>query len=176
MSPCHPALLDNLRYLDQAADLLEVLTPEDFVHTHPPLYTSGIGPHLRHCMDHYELFTQGLSAGKVDYDLRPRRDLQQRDPEAMRRWIQEIREALLALGEADPQQEILVKMDGGSKMKNPWSRSSVLREFQFLISHTVHHFALIAMILKDQGHPVPSEFGVAPSTLRHLAEQAACAQ
>ena len=56
-----------------------------------------------------------------------------------------------------------------------WSRSTVRRELQFLLSHTIHHFALIGLLLHQQGIDPGPDFGVAPSTLRHWREQAPCA-
>jgi len=47
------------------------------------------------------------------------------------------------------------------------TRSSVRRELQFLQGHTVHHFALMATMLKFYGINVPRDFGIAPSTLVH---------
>ena len=45
--------------------------------------------------------------------------------------------------------------------------SSPARELQVLSSHTIHHFALIAMTLTALGVPIDPDFGVAPSTLRY---------
>ena len=56
----------------------------------------------------------------------------------------------------------------------PWSGSTVRRELDFLLSHTVHHYALIAMSLRLRGLPVPAELGVAPSTLEHWRRQGRC--
>ena len=47
--------------------------------------------------------------------------------------------------------------------------STLARETEFVHSHTVHHYALIAAKLKSVGIEVPDEFGVAPSTLRYWA-------
>jgi hypothetical protein len=38
---------------------------------------------------------------------------------------------------------------------------------QFLCSHTVHHFALIKLLLDGTGVDLAPEFGVAPSTLAY---------
>ena len=57
----------------------------------------------------------------------------------------------------------------------PWSTSSVERELQFLSSHTVHHYALIAVILRLNGVQPEEGFGVAPSTQRYWKESRACA-
>ena len=57
-----------------------------------------------------------------------------------------------------------------------WCRSSVLRELQFLLSHTNHHYALIALLLERQGLPAgsrPTGFGVAPTTLAHWNQSGA---
>jgi hypothetical protein len=51
--------------------------------------------------------------------------------------------------------------------------SSISRELQVLSSHTVHHFALIAMTLRMRGVELDSDFGMAPSTLRYLAAKTA---
>ena len=51
--------------------------------------------------------------------------------------------------------------------------SSISRELQVLSSHTVHHFALIAMTLRMHGVELDSDFGMAPSTLRYLSAKTA---
>jgi hypothetical protein len=53
-----------------------------------------------------------------------------------------------------------------------WSYSSIGRELQFLLSHTIHHYALIALALRLQGYEPSAEFGVAPSTLQYWRKAA----
>ena len=53
--------------------------------------------------------------------------------------------------------------------------SSIGRELQILSSHTIHHFALIAMTLRAMGYHVDRDFGMAPSTLRFNAALKAAA-
>jgi hypothetical protein len=48
-----------------------------------------------------------------------------------------------------------------------WYASSVAREIEFLHSHTVHHYAVIARLMPDSVKL--NKFGVAPSTLRFRA-------
>ena len=45
-----------------------------------------------------------------------------------------------------------------------------------LSSHTIHHFALIAMALRAHGVAVEAGFGMAPSTLSYQARRAASAE
>ena len=47
------------------------------------------------------------------------------------------------------------------------------RELAFVLSHTIHHNALIDVMARTLGVPVPDRFGYAPSTIAHL-EKAAC--
>ncbi|MEQ1765522.1 MAG: hypothetical protein ABL984_20505, partial [Pyrinomonadaceae bacterium] len=54
-----------------------------------------------------------------------------------------------------------------------WLPSSVAREVEFVHSHTVHHHALIAEKLARCGIKITTDFGVAPSTLKHWARKAA---
>ncbi|NIP97468.1 MAG: hypothetical protein GWO24_30170, partial [Akkermansiaceae bacterium] len=44
------------------------------------------------------------------------------------------------------------------------------RELQFLVSHTVHHFAMIGGICRALGVALEDDFGVAPSTIRHRVQ------
>ncbi len=53
--------------------------------------------------------------------------------------------------------------------------TTVGRELAFVLSHTIHHNALIGVMAAMLGVPVPDRFGYAPSTLVHL-EKRACAR
>jgi uncharacterized damage-inducible protein DinB len=44
------------------------------------------------------------------------------------------------------------------------ARSTLGREMLFVISHTIHHQALVAVLLSATGRGVPDAFGLAPST------------
>ena len=61
----------------------------------------------------------------------------------------------------------------GYAVSNHCVKKSVSRELQVLSSHTIHHFALIAMTLRLHGIEMDPDFGMAPSTLRYLASRAA---
>jgi len=160
---------ENIRFVRQGVELLGQLHDEMYVKTVAPYFSSGVGKHLRHYLDHYESFLAGLAAGKIDYDGR------QRDPrvETDRRYATEkmlsIISNLEALSEKKLANPILVKMNEVAENDRPsqWSNSTIGRELQFLMSHTVHHYALIALILKIQGFDCDKDFGVAPSTLQY---------
>ena len=58
-------------------------------------------------------------------------------------------------------------MDTGSDSDDQWAPSTIVRELQFLLSHTVHHFALISTMNSINNVATPENFGIAPSTLVH---------
>ncbi|MGC6565166.1 MAG: hypothetical protein ACON38_06080 [Akkermansiaceae bacterium] len=64
---------------------------------------------------------------------------------------------------------MLVNLDGGGEDEG-FQPSTAGRELQFLLSHTVHHFAMIGGICKCLEVSLEEGFGVAPSTLRHHKE------
>ena len=45
-------------------------------------------------------------------------------------------------------------------------QTSLGRELAFVVQHTIHHAALIAVLLDILGVRVPADFGYAPSTPR----------
>ena len=51
---------------------MDGLEDGSYVRAEPMFYNSTVGGHLRHCLDHYESFTAGVSAGRIDYDARCR--------------------------------------------------------------------------------------------------------
>ena len=57
-------------------------------------------------------------------------------------------------------------LDCGEDCGNP-SSSTLGRELQFLVSHTVHHFAIIGAICHRMDIELAPTFGIAPSTLKH---------
>jgi hypothetical protein len=169
---------DNISFLRQGVELLGRLTDEMYVNTVTPYFSSGVGKHIRHNLDHYESFLAGPATGKIDYDGR-QRDLR---VETDRRFAAEKMLSIISQLEALPTKKlddpIGVKMNevGEKSRQSPWSRSTVERELQFLLSHTVHHYALIAIILKIQGFACDEDFGVAPSTLQYQrSQEAKCA-
>ena len=164
-------ILDDItRTVQQAVELLRELPVSLYVKFDAPAYESTIGAHLRHNIDHYHSFIEGVSNGKVDYDHRNR---DQRLETDIKSSIAVLGSVIANLSEMAPESledRVLVRMDCGGDAV--WSQSSVRRELQFLLSHTVHHYAIIAMICRLNGHQPSADFGVAPSTLKfHDSQQ-----
>ncbi len=151
----------NTHLLDQAISLLRGLGSDEYTRPCAEVYSSTIGQHIRHCVEHYEEFLQALRQQReLDYEKRPRDLRVETDLREAANRLENIREAL---GDRMHCRELRV-WDNGSDTAAP---SSVSRELQFLLSHTVHHFALISVIARIAGRQVPRDFGVAPSTLKY---------
>jgi len=152
----------------QGKDLLDRLDQEEFSASHTIGNGASIGAHYRHCLDHFRQLFAGLENGAIDYDARTRDPILETDrlaalaaTEALREAVQELRK----LGAEDPL-EVRCSVSYGNEEAG--SASSTLgREMMFCISHAIHHYALIAILLRAAQRDVPEGFGVAPSTMHH---------
>ena len=150
--------------LAQAVKLIHSHSDADYTRVCHAVFSSSIGQHIRHCVEHYEEFLQAMTEHReLDYEKRPRDLSVESDPAEAVRRIEKIRESLqIHVVEC---RDILM-WDNGSLAP---ARSSISREMQFLLSHTVHHFALITVIASLGGLQIPRNFGIAPSTLKYRA-------
>ena len=151
----------NRRFLLQALHLLGEMDSATYTSPCAAAFSSSIGQHVRHCVEHYEEFLAALNNSReLNYDKRPRDLHVETDmSEAMSR-LRKIRDDLGSLpGNCQPLRIRDCEVDLASE-------SSVCREMQFLVSHTVHHFALISVIAGLSGLRTPEDFGIAPSTLK----------
>lgn len=163
---------ENVAYLRQGLSLLDRLGDAEFVCGPPGDRVGGVGPQLRHVIDYYRCFLRDVRSGRVDYDRR------ERDPESetcsvtAAERVRGLIDELQALEGVRLPETLEVKADRDPLLpeREQWARSSVRRELMFLASHTVHHFAIVAITLAGHDVPVGGGFGVAPSTLRHWQE------
>lgn len=168
------AIAQNLHFLGQGQTLLADIDPSLFRATDTDGQGGRIGAHFRHVIDFYRCFLDGIQSGRVNYDARQREPELEVEPGRAIEAMRQIAIDLERLTPADLGRILEAKADAADAA-NPtsWSASSVGRELIFLTSHTVHHFALIALLLRHNGYQPDASFGVAPSTLVHRAEVAA---
>lgn len=163
---------ESRRVLRQGIDLIESLDDDLYARSQEPVAASGIGGHIRHCIDHVQCLLDGLGDGRVDYDGRKRDERVETDRAYAARRLHEVLDALAEL-EGRDFGELDVKMDVPEGERPFWTRSSLERELQSMISHTVHHFALIGFLVRLNGAATTEDFGVALSTLAYWKEQRA---
>lgn len=166
-------LNSNIYFLKQGIDLLSSITDTLYTTNNGEYNKSGIGRHFRHIIEHYFSFINEDS-GQIDYDARERNLRLENDRLFMISSMENVINSLSKMLEIPERldQEVQVRSNEGSGEDNsPLSKSTLRRELQFLISHTVHHYALIGLILKTMGFNPDATFGVAPSTLRYEKEK-----
>lgn len=158
---------DNCDFLQQGIDLLERHGPESYVYADLQCFGSSIGSHMRHVLDHYNSLVDGIASGIVDYDDRERRTAVETK---LAEGLALARETIDRLGclDANLERKVEVIVSANTRGREAASHSTVGRELQFLASHTVHHYALIAIASRMQGIHPEDTFGIAPSTLKYL--------
>lgn len=161
----------NIQSLKSAEHILIGLNDEQYrAIIHP--YTANMGKHLRHITDHYQLFFDGLRKGCIDYDKRQREEIEENNRSAMILRLRQICAELQTLSDDTQQDQVLlISLAVDEDIEAPSVPSSLSRELVFLQSHTVHHYAIIAAILKLQNLDIDGDFGIAPSTLQYEHQQ-----
>lgn len=170
-------LEDNCRLLGQLEQLLLALEDTLYVDNESELFDSPVGVHVRHILDHYDCLLRGLPDRRIDYDDRAREPHIESQTESACQRLRDVREKLLGAGNGD--RELVVLQSSSDKPAAACMAlgSSLARELVFLHSHTVHHQASIAALLRLLGvsYLAPPNFGLAPATAQHQ-EIARCAR
>lgn len=163
---------ENIEALNQGLALIERLNDQNYSMRNPLLMLDGVGGHFRHCIEFYQNFLTGIESGRVDYDHRERDERLEKSRMFAADRIRQLIRNLNALPARERRKTLEVRLEAADGSLNDgsdscWSASSLKRELQFLLSHTIHHYSLIALSLRLQGFEPGREFGVAPSTLKY---------
>jgi len=164
---------DNVAILQQGVELIGVLDDRLYRSEAPGAKHDGVGRQFRHVIDFYQCFVGGLDGRKIDYCARGRDPEVEKEREVAGRALQSLIDRLRGEDLVAKDLRLSVRLERPERPEAPgeaWGDSSVSRELGFLLSHTVHHYALIKWILRAHGVKVPGGFGVAPSTLQHWKE------
>jgi hypothetical protein len=174
MNRDHRIIEDNITLLRQGNDLIREIGARLYANNKPPLLQNGVGSHFRHCIDFYHCFLTSFEVGKINYALRERDRLVEVDGSVAIAKITAIIKGLRRLSPVDLGKPVQVIVEDSSDPPDPaaWGGSTVMRELQSLLSHTTHHYAIIALTLRLQGFNLSEEFGVAKSTLVHWRKSA----
>lgn len=156
---------DNIAALQQGGRLLMTIDDDLYRLKIGSVFEGSIGVHVRHNLEHFRLFFVGLHAGGIDYEARRRDALTEVDREAALSEILDICKRLHELPDEDRPLQLMARNICGTV--GCWAPSSVTRELDFLLSHTIHHYALIAIMCRLEDIPLEADFGMAPSTLRY---------
>lgn len=149
--------------------VVKSLDVDTFAHRCELLPGGSLGGHVRHCVEFYQCLFHGIESGEVDYDARGRSFNLETCPVSAGQAIQQILSIEWVRLERLPR-DLPLRI---RESLNGWQMSSLGRELGFAFSHTTHHLALIGVLLRDYGGSVECDFGLAPSTIRHLSNQVA---
>lgn len=166
------ALAELLNELDAA---LGAVTDEQYVQNPVGVVASSVGGHVRHCLDHVEALLGGIASGRVDYDQRTRGTIVERDRSAARAAIRRQCADVAMLGDELADCGVRLSATFAADAPPTHVTSTLGREALFVLSHTVHHNALIAAMCRTLNIRLPERFGYAPATVAYL-ESESCAR
>ena len=161
----------NIDALRQGREVLDRVNDNMYAHAAPGTNGISIGRHMRHVLEFYECFFNGVSRGLIDYDSRSRSAVVQTDRSVAAQRTDDLLAKLQRMSAA--QTELPVQVCGEDS--GILLASTVGRELQALVSHTIHHFAMIGVALHVWGVAADPAFGFAPATLRYRARTAEAA-
>lgn len=159
--------------LVQIDELLAQMSQKDYICK--PLNASGsIGGHTRHVIDHIQQWLGASHSvikterGLINYESRERGTDVECDVACGQRTLAEILDRLHVLPDAWTTAEVQVIQMLHPDLPPVAMPSSLSRELAFVISHTIHHQAIIAQIAATLDLSLPDGFGYAPATLAYL--------
>jgi hypothetical protein len=160
----NPIIDANIESLEQGEKLIQSLSTEQYRYKATPLLRSSIGEHFRHITDIYFALIQGFEHGIVDFNLRRRGALGERNREMALGELTQIKTWLRNLN-SECNLLIQIKTEVAlSKTQAVEFKSSLARELIFCSSHATHHYAVMGIIAKLQDINVEDGFGLAAST------------
>ena len=152
--------------LGQLRGLLEELPPSVYQARPAPRVSGSVGGHVRHCLDHVAALIAGSTTGELSYDHRLRGTLVESDPAAAVLEIDRLIDGIGEIGTRPLEWTIRLRSLVDRSGLDVATESSIARELAYVVHHTTHHFAIIALLLDRLGCEPPAGFGLAPSTPR----------
>lgn len=150
--------------LERATELVQKLDDDQYA-----LAMDGensIGAHIRHNLEFVNELLNGIAERRVDYNARQRDVRVEVDRGFAIEQLSFACDRLRSLTVGILASLVMIRSEVDDDI---WHASSVSREIEFLHSHTIHHYALVAGRIAETGFRTDPTFGVAPSTLQYRA-------
>ena len=154
--------------LRELGALLAAMTDEQYTRSPVGVFACSMGAQVRHVLDHVDAFVRAVDGGRVDYDHRERGTDVETARTAAIRETDHLLDALDGLDPASFGQPRTLSVLLDHRAEPVEVETSVGRELAFVLSHTIHHQAMIAAMARTMDVPVPDRFGFAPATVAHL--------
>lgn len=156
--------------LHELCEVLGRLSDEQYVQRPVGVIESSIGGHVRHCLDHVRSLLAALGSGHLDYDRRERGTPVESSREVAIAQIESLAESLARADVAALARPLRVSVTMSSAGPPFEVRSTVGRELAYVLSHTIHHNAIVNAMVRTLGGWLPERFGYAPATLKYLGK------
>jgi len=159
--------------VQQAISVLNDISLNDYQKPLPPHFSSSIGAHIRHVVDHFLALIGSEHSGEINYNKRNRHGDVEQFPHAAIEKLEHISAWLLKVSKQPLNQTVLVTTEIDiSHTQSATCESTLERELVFAASHAIHHYSLIRIIRSMQGKSMPEFFGYAPATITHINKSA----
>jgi uncharacterized damage-inducible protein DinB len=152
------ANIDVLNQLKRLIQHCETIYLKD-----PSSHHAGIGQHVRHVLDHYRAFEQGLDQQCVDYNLRTRDSAEENDPLVAAANINKLIQWFASL-DVVPNDITVISEISLREQQSEAITSNAERELLYLINHSIHHMAYASLLASSKNVFVPRDIGLAPGT------------
>lgn len=160
-----------LRELHEAVSLL---TASQYTQKPVGPVQSSVGGHVRHCLDHVEAVLAREVLGDLDYDVRQRGTSIETDVRTALTHMETLIEKLLRVEEL-PGDLFSLRAAVSADGRQVEVFTTAERELLFVFSHTLHHHAIVRVLVTLLGVQVPERFGYAPATVAFM-QGATCAR
>ncbi len=132
----------------------------------------GVGPQLRHCLDHFLCLLRCADSGVVDYDARDRDRRLEEDPHYFLTIMDSVVRQLRSMDPAVLRRILTLHQEVAPGGQSGQVDTNMERELAFLSSHTIHHIAIMSLLAEARGVEFPPGLGVAFSTATFMQRPA----
>ena len=112
---CKQLVQVNIGWLQQALTLIDQIDDETFATSPPGLAPHRVGSHLRHVLEFYQCFLDGLATSRIDYDARKRDESIERRPRSATTSILSIISRLEEVSSFEEDWELAVRMENADR-------------------------------------------------------------
>lgn len=159
---------EAIKQLKSVQSILSQIKDDDYSSSLTTLKGASIGKHIRHIVEFYECLLFNNIDNIVNYDSRRRNLLLEESVKYTDDFITEIIDKLVKIENnsrillVSKYQDQIVSME-----------SSIYREITYNIEHTVHHLAIISIVIPMHFEYInlSANFGYADSTIQYLKSQ-----
>lgn len=160
----------HISYLWHISNQIDIITQsldaEQFTTPLSILSGATIGKHTRHIIDAFATVERGITQTEISFDDRTRDVHTENDPLLASTLMKQL---ATKIETADLNRKVILINDFSHQNSNEkiYTETTLGRELIYAIEHAIHHLAIIKIgIVQALETPLPSSFGVAPSTIR----------